>query len=46
VLAAVTVHLWNNLSVFFAFMLGSGAWFQNIRGTDTTNELPADLERF
>ncbi len=31
IFAATTVHLWNNLYIFFAFMLGAGGWFHNIR---------------
>ena len=31
IFAATTVHLWNSLYIFFAFMLGMGGWFHNIR---------------
>jgi hypothetical protein len=34
IFAATTVHLWNNLYVYFSFMLGAGAWFHNIKRTN------------
>lgn len=30
ILAASTVHFWNNLFVYFAFFIGMGAWFLNV----------------
>jgi len=32
IVAACTVHLWNSVFVYFAFLLGMGAWFINVRG--------------
>ena len=31
ILAGCTVHFWNSLFVYFAFLLGMGAWFVNVR---------------
>jgi hypothetical protein len=36
--AATTVHLWNNLLIYFAFMLGLGAWFHNVRRLSAKDE--------
>jgi len=32
IVASCTVHMWNNLFVYFAFLVGMGGWFQNIKG--------------
>ncbi|RFA29346.1 hypothetical protein CAI21_09760 [Alkalilimnicola ehrlichii] len=44
IVAACTVHFWNNLFVYFFFFLGAGAWFLNVTRTERANKEVRDDE--